>query len=63
MNRGTAMGRVAYKIEDAAKATGTEPNTVALAIRDDQLTAYRIDGQAIILHDDLTRWVQSHPRF
>lgn len=62
-NGGNMTGRVAYDIDAAAQATSAKPQTVTLAIRDRQLPAYRIDGQAVILHEDLTDWVKSHPRF
>lgn len=57
------MGRVAYDIEGAAKAVGISETTITLAIRTQTLPAYRIDNQAITLHEDLTEWVRTQERF
>ena len=57
------VSKVAYNIAGAAKAAGVTETTIALAIRNDLLPAYRIDNQAITLHEDLTKWVRTHERF
>lgn len=58
------MGRVAYTIEDAAEAAGGIPESIiALAIRNRELPAYRINNQAITLREDLTEWVRTRERF
>ena len=63
MSNTNSTARVAFNIEDAATTTATSPQTIALAIRDRELPAYRIDGQAIMLPADLTAWILTHPRF
>jgi len=55
--------RIAYDINDAAAHTAVDAGRIALAIRDRELPAYRIGGQAVLLPEDIRTWVKSHPRF
>jgi len=57
------MCELAYNIDTAATHSPFDTGTIALAIRDNQLKAYRIGGQAIMLPADLRAWVKTHPKF
>jgi len=57
------MCELAYNIDTAAAHSNTTPARIAIAIRDGDLAAYRIDGQAMMLPDDIRAWVKSHPKF
>jgi len=57
------MCELTYNIDTAAAHANTTAARIAVAIRDNQLTAYRIDGQAMMLPDDIRAWVKSHPKF
>jgi len=57
------MCELAYGIDAAAAHANTTAARIAVAIRDNQLAAYRIDGQAIMLPEDIRAWVAAHPRF
>ena len=51
--------KIAYTREEAAEATGMSVYKVRAAINDSILPAKKLGRDIVILHDDLTAWVNS----
>ena len=60
------MTQIAYTMKQATEALGINnpsDSTVTEAIRRGDLIARKIDGQVVILHEDLVAWANAWPKF
>lgn len=57
------MSKIGYTIIQAADATGVTVREIEVAVRGKQLKAHRVDGQAVMLKDDITAWLRSFPKW
>jgi len=57
------MGRVAYRIQDAATAASVPMHIIIKAIQDHQLVAREVEQEPIIVRSDLEDWAKRLPLF
>lgn len=57
------MGKVGYTITEAASSAGVTKHDIVEAMRARELTAHRVNGNAIILATGLQAWIESQPNW
>ncbi|MFC5930849.1 helix-turn-helix domain-containing protein [Cryobacterium melibiosiphilum] len=55
------MSKIGYTITQAADAAGVTVRMIEVAVRAKQLKAHRVEGQAVMLKDDITTWLRGFP--